>query len=125
MTLFVTQRKSLRAPRAAAFTLIELLVVIAIIAILAAMLLPALSHAKENAKKTYCINNLRQIGMAFQMYTEDADGNYPVQEGCAPLGGQVPTNSYAGIPNYFGATETGRPLNAYVGKNSEVFHCPS
>lgn len=111
--------------RSAAFTLIELLVVIAIIAILAAMILPALAHAKENARKTYCLNNLRQIGMAFQMYTEDAEGNYPVQEGYAPLGGQVPTNTYAGIPTYFGATETGRPLNAYVGKSSDAFHCPS
>jgi len=122
----MTQADRLRTRRpSAAFTLIELLVVIAIIAILAAMLLPALSRAKENAKKTYCLNNLRQIGLGFQMYTEDSQGSYPVQEGYAPLGGQVPTNTYAGIPTYFGATETGRPLNAYTGKNSECFHCPS
>ena len=114
-----------RGRRSAAFTLIELLVVIAIIAILAAMLLPALSRAKESAKKTYCLNNLRQVGLGFQMYTEDSEGNYPEHEGYAPLGGQVPTNTYAGIPIYFGATETGRPLNNYTGKNSEVFHCPS
>lgn len=72
---------SLNKPRnhavARAFTLIELLVVIAIIAILAAILFPVFARARENARRTSCVSNMKQIGLGVMQYTQDYDERYP------------------------------------------------
>jgi len=72
-----TKRIKKVLPNRNSFTLIELLVVVAIIAILAALLLPVLRKAREKSKQVGCLNNIRQLGIAFLMYTEDYDGYFP------------------------------------------------
>lgn len=68
----------LHAPRRGAFTLMELLVVVAVIAILAALLLPSLGRAKRSARATACLSQLRQMGVALELYVQDSEDRLPV-----------------------------------------------
>ena len=101
---------SASGPKISAFTLIELLVVIAIIAILAAILFPVFARARENARRSACQSNLKQIGLGFAQYTQDYDETLPVGVDSSP-------------GSFWGASWVGR-LQPYI-KSGQIFTCPS
>src|SRR6476469_4606072 len=94
-----------------AFTLIELLVAIAVIAILAALLFPAISSAKAKARRTACMNNLRQINLGVRMYSDDSNDTSPATNDV--------WRSYKGfMKNYVG-------LNGPSSDRDKLFACPA
>jgi prepilin-type N-terminal cleavage/methylation domain-containing protein len=97
--------------RAGAFTLIELLVTLAIIAALAALLLPTLGRARESGRATACMSNLRQVGVALQLYCQDYNNRLPIMR-------DVSLTSTNELP------APGEVLSSQLG-NTNVLRCPS
>lgn len=119
------QPKSVRESRTRGFTLIELLVVIAIIAILASILFPVFSRARENARRTTCLSNLKQIGIGLTQYAQDNDSRFPFNSQSRSVLDSS-WNAVSTSGDFGNSTSIFWPMfiDPYI-KNLQVYKCPS
>ena len=135
--------RSKRSRKGEGFTLIELLVVLAIIAVLAGLLLPALAGAKQKGKAIACLNNLRQLGLAGQLYADDSNDRLPYNLGAAEIRQTVGQNLFLNWSSTIMDWELQNPDNPttsdntntvlqtkggigpYTSSVADLYHCPT
>ncbi len=113
MQMQTNEMNKYKMNRKQGFTLIELLVVIAIIAILASILFPVFARARENARRSTCQSNLKQIGLAFMQYSQDYDETFPLYSRSGPGPWDRVISPYAGVKS--------EPNS----RNTSIYRCPS
>ena len=119
-----SRARASRSGSRAGFTLVELLVVIAIISILAAILFPVFARARENARRSACQSNLKQIGLGLMQYVQDNDGYYPFFS-TSGMAGYVAPASLVTLPGASSSdVKWSHLINPYL-KSSQIFVCPS
>ena len=114
----------MKTARRSAFTLIELLVVIAIIAILAAILFPVFAQARESARLSSCLSNMKQLGLSWNMYAQDYDEVYPLSRSVGypdKMGDDCAARDFA----TYGLKLTWKDATQPYIKNKQIYRCPS
>lgn len=126
--LFMHRHSS--SARRGGFTLVELLTVISVIALLAALLIPCLAAAANAGRRTACLSNLRQIGLAVQSYAADFEGRIPFGPTAPPFTSPASFYPSTGAPTSLLSLQTGRPvglgllLASHLASQPRVLFCP-